>query len=108
MPPPDAPALRCLEGSLGALSPAGGAARATARNGSRVPAFSATWPDSTQLLGAISECRHPLLLLDSVAARWPASERWSDPSYIERALPVLSEAYMVEADEADILYTRRL
>ena len=54
MPPPDAPALRCLEGSLGALSPAGGAARATARNGSRVPAFSATWPDSTQLLGAIS------------------------------------------------------
>ena len=101
MPPPDAPALRCLEGSLGALSPAGGAARATARNGSRVPAFSATWPDSTQLLGAISECRHPLLLLDSVAARWPASERWSDPSYIERALPVLSEAYVVEADEAD-------
>ena len=95
---------RCVESSLGALSPgAGGPARATSHNGSRgaVPAFSATWPDSTQLLGAIIACRHPLLLLDSVAARWPATERWSDPAYLERALPVLSEAYVLEADEAD-------
>ena len=98
------PPVRCLESSLGALSPAGGPARATpSHNGSRgaVPAFSATWPDSTQLLGAIIACRHPLLLLDSVAARWPATERWSDPAYLERALPVLSEAYVLEADEAD-------
>ena len=43
----------------------------------------------------------PLIIRDSVATRWPAAKLWSDPAYIEQALPTLQQAYVLEADEAN-------
>ena len=99
MDPPHA----CLTSSLAALQPGGPMPEPFNGSSRAVPAFKATWPDGVQFLPSLTACGQPVLITNTVASRWPAAQRWSDPGYVERLLPKLTDAYVLDRDEADSL-----